>query len=91
MFSVYILFSESRNRFYVGQTNDLTDRIRRHNEGRNKATKSGGPWVLVYAEEFGTRSEAVRRESEIKTRKSRLYIESLTKGQNIPLLERDGQ
>ena len=79
MFTVYVLYSATRDRYYVGQTNDLPDRIRRHNEGRNKATKSGGVWTLVYSEQYETRSEAVRRESEIKARKSRRYIEGLIK------------
>ncbi len=74
---VYILRNESTGRFYVGHTNDLEDRIRRHNEGRSEATRTGGSWKLVYQEEFPTRQGAVARERAIKQPKSRNYIEAL--------------
>jgi predicted GIY-YIG superfamily endonuclease len=48
-----------------------------------KATKSKGPWVLVYQEQFDTKIEANRRELEIKSKKSRLYIEKLIQSLNI--------
>ena len=54
MFHLYILWSESRKRFYVGHSADLDDRLLRHNEGRSKATKAGGPWQLVHQETYDT-------------------------------------
>jgi len=74
---VYILRSESTGRFYVGHTDDLGDRIRRHNEGRSEATRTRGPWKLAYQEEFSTRQAAAARERAIKNQKSRSYIERL--------------
>ncbi|HKI46712.1 MAG TPA: GIY-YIG nuclease family protein [Balneolales bacterium] len=79
MYYVYILYSRSRDRFYTGQTDDVGDRFIRHNQGRSKATKSGRPWLLAYAESYPTRSEAMRREKEIKGKKSREYIIELIK------------
>jgi len=79
-YCVYILYSVSVDRYYVGQTSNLEDRLKRHNEGRNKYTKSGIPWKLVYQESFESRSEAMTREEKIKSSKSReqlrRYIES---------------
>ncbi len=69
-YTTYILQSES-GRFYIGQTNNLQNRLRRHNSGRSKFTKSRGPWRLVYSEQFSTRSEAVQRELELKRKHSR--------------------
>jgi putative endonuclease len=63
---VYILRSEATGQYYVGQTNDLEDRIRRHNEGRTSVGRGRGPWRLVYREEFATRRAAVARERAIK-------------------------
>ncbi len=40
---VYILYSSSLNRHYVGHSQDMTDRLSRHNAGRSKATKNGIP------------------------------------------------
>jgi putative endonuclease len=77
MFYTYILWSEIKNIFYVGHTHDLNQRLEYHNTGRSNFTKRGIPWELVYFEEFQTKVEAVRREIEIKKRKSRKYIQKL--------------
>ncbi len=77
MFNLYILWSQSRTRFYVGHSADLDDRLLRHNEGRSKATKAGGPWQLVHQETYDSKSEAVRRELEIKCWKSAVRIHEL--------------
>lgn len=79
MYYVYILYSKSLDRFYTGQSGDVGDRFIRHNQGRSKSTKGGRPGRLVYAEQFETRSQAVRREQEIKDKKSRFYIIRLIK------------
>ena len=65
--------------YYVGSTQDLHPRLERHNEGRSKYTKAKRPWELVYTEEFPDRSSAVKRESEIKGRKRRAFIEELVR------------
>ncbi len=77
MFTVYILFSESLNRYYVGHTGDLKDRLIRYNQGRSKSTKSEIPWKIMYTEAYQTKPEAYQREMEIKKQKSRKYIERL--------------
>ncbi len=74
---LYILQSETTGQYYVGHTNDLEDRVRRHNEGRPVATRNRGPWQLVHQEEFPTRDAAAARERAIKDRKSRGYIKTL--------------
>ena len=76
---IYILQSLKDGRYYIGSTQDISSRLERHNEGRSKATKTRGPWQVVYTEEFETRAEAVRRESEIKSKKSRTYIDNLVR------------
>jgi len=82
VFYLYILQSEKTGRYYVGSTGDLLDRLRRHNSGYSKATKAGVPWKLVYTEEFATKSDAYRRELEIKAWKSRVLIEDLVNRQH---------
>jgi putative endonuclease len=74
---IYILFSFKINRYYVGSTDDLGWRLERHNSGWGRYTKKGIPWKLVYYETYQTKSEALKREKEIKRKKSRKYIESL--------------
>jgi putative endonuclease len=75
--ALYILQSESTGRFYVGSTNDLTRRLEEHVRGHSLATRSRGPWRLVYQESFPSLAEARRREWEIKQWKSSRMIASL--------------
>ena len=76
-YHTYIIYSESRDTYYIGSSEDLDKRVLDHNSGRSKYTKSGKPWLLKYSEPFKTRSKAVKRELEIKKKKSRKYIEFL--------------
>jgi putative endonuclease len=80
MFIVYILYSKSLDRYYTGHTANIKDRLLRHNNGRSKATKTGVPWIIVYTEMFNTKSGAYKRELDIKSKKSRAYIETLIAG-----------
>ena len=76
-FFVYILQSQSTGRYYIGQTKNLIERVAYHNAGYSLALRNRGPWTLVYSEESSSRSEAVRRESQIKKQKDRRFIEQL--------------
>jgi putative endonuclease len=77
LFYVYILYSPSLDQYYVGHTENLQDRIFRHTNSGSKSTKKANDWVVRYTEEFDSRQEAMRRELEIKKKKSRKYIEWL--------------
>ncbi|MCB1563766.1 MAG: GIY-YIG nuclease family protein [Alphaproteobacteria bacterium] len=62
---------------YTGITNDLENRIKAHETGRGaKYTKGRGPFRLAYTEECASRSEASRREIQIKKldRRAKLQI-----------------
>jgi predicted GIY-YIG superfamily endonuclease len=53
--------------FYVGITNDLEDRIREHNRGKDSAyTAKRRPVSLVWSEQHADQQAARRREVEIK-------------------------
>lgn len=50
------------NSLYTGWTNDITHRLKMHNEGKGaKYTRGRGPVELVYLEEFETKQEAMSR------------------------------
>ncbi|MGE5370938.1 MAG: GIY-YIG nuclease family protein [Solirubrobacterales bacterium] len=52
---------------YTGVTNDLDDRIRKHNQGRGaRYTRGRAPVTLLYTESVPGKSEALKREYEIK-------------------------
>ena len=76
MFYVYILRSERTGRYYIGCTGDLHNRVEQHNAGMTKSTKGFRPWQLIHQEEFESLSDARRRETQLKSWKSRTYLES---------------
>ena len=77
MYCVYILESKSLGKYYTGQCNDLSDRLRRHNSGQTPSIKHGIPWELVWSEEVETRSEAMSLEKKIKSRGAKRFLEGL--------------
>ncbi|MFP4548366.1 MAG: GIY-YIG nuclease family protein [Fidelibacterota bacterium] len=79
MYYIYILYSHTKDRYYVGYTHDLELRLERHNDGWSRSTKNGIPWEIVYYEKYDTKSKAMKRENFIKRQKSRKYIEELIK------------
>ena len=77
MYTVYIIYSLSIDRYYVGYTNDLIRRFNEHNRKKGKFTDQGIPWKLVHQEDFELKSDAMNREKFIKAQKSRKFILSL--------------
>jgi putative endonuclease len=64
--TVYVLRCKT-GELYTGCTTDLERRLREHNSGTgSKFTRSRLPVAVVYREELGGRSEALRRERAIK-------------------------
>ena len=64
---LYMLYSVRTGKLYTGVSKDPQDRLRRHNNGKGaKATKTGGPWQIVYVEPYRNRTKAVRREYEVR-------------------------
>jgi len=78
MFHVYILYSKTLNKYYVGYTGDsLTERLRKHNSNHKGFTGCLLDWKIVYTECFTTKAEAYGKERTIKSWKSRKKIEQL--------------
>ncbi len=53
-------------RTYVGWTTDLDRRLAVHNAGKGARSTRGRSWVLLYAEGYPTRAEAMSREWHLK-------------------------
>ena len=63
---VYIMLCKDGS-FYTGYTKDVDERARLHASGKGaRYTKAHPPDRVVYVEEFGTRSAAMKREKAIK-------------------------
>jgi putative endonuclease len=68
MFTVYILHT-SKDTLYIGQTNNLEKRLKQHQAHNSKSSKyirAFNSFELVYTEEYPTRSEAMKREWQLK-------------------------
>ncbi len=76
-FFVYILFSPHKDKFYIGFTSDLENRIIRHNQKSKGFTGTTNDWSIVYTETYSSKEEAVNRELQIKSWKSRKKIQEL--------------
>jgi putative endonuclease len=78
---VYILYSPSTDTYYKGQTSNLTERLSRHNNGFEKATKHGAPWQLVWSTIKETRGEAITLERKLKNLSRERTIQFIKKYQ----------
>jgi putative endonuclease len=75
---VYILgsFGKGGRRTYVGWTTDLERRLSEHNSGTGAKSTRGRNWILLYAERYGNRKDAMSREWQLK--KNRKIRKELT-------------
>jgi putative endonuclease len=75
IYTTYALHSADHEKIYIGYTGNLQSRLLSHNElGKKGWTVKYRPWELVYSEEFLTKSEAIKREKELKSARGRQFI-----------------
>ncbi len=83
MFYLYILHSISLEHFYIGCCRDVASRLKKHLSNHKGYTSIAKDWRLVYTESFDTKSEALKREKQLKSWKNKERIRSLIAG-SIP-------
>ena len=71
---LYILYSESKDKYYIGQTDNEESRLHYHNSGYVLSTKHGRPWQLVFVKSFPDRASAMKEESRLKRAKNKNYL-----------------
>jgi len=76
---LYILFSNSSDKFYVGETHNVIERISKHNEHfyKNSFSKIANDWELVLTFECTDKNDALYLEKFIKKMKSKVFIEKI--------------
>jgi len=78
VFYIYAIYHNKTGKIYIGQTYDLENRLREHNDPncqRHLYTKRiGSGWRLIYSEECPTRESALKREKQLKSYQGRLFI-----------------
>ncbi|QXU40628.1 GIY-YIG nuclease family protein [Pedobacter sp. D749] len=77
MFYAYILYSKNRDRYYIGSTINLTERLKKHNTNHAGFTGHTGDWGIVWYETFDNLRDARLKENSIKKWKSRVMIEKI--------------
>jgi len=78
MWYVYVLQNQ-KGRWYIGSTKDLRKRILKHNSGKNKSTKYGIPWKLIYYEACLNQENTRAREKYLKSGMGRRYLKNRLK------------
>ena len=82
MWYLYILRCKDGS-LYTGITTDVEKRLEAHQSGKGaKYTRGRGPLALVYKEEYGDHSEALKRELEVK---------ALTRAEKLKLIEKNSE
>ncbi len=76
---VYILFSLKDKGLYVGQTDNVKNRLIEHNTGKVKSTKTRRPLAVLYKKSFSTRAEAMKRERFLKSLSGVRFKQKLVK------------
>jgi putative endonuclease len=83
MYYTYILKSLIVEKYYIGYTSNLEERLKYHNDGASKYTRSYKPYIIIHSESFENKTQAMKRENEIKSYKGgnafkKLIISSLS-------------
>jgi putative endonuclease len=80
MFTIYVLYSPSFNKIYIGYTSDINNRFLAHNELPTQGyTIKYRPWVIAYTKKTSTKTEALKREKQLKSEKGRKFIWDIIK------------
>jgi len=80
---VYILKSEKNGRFYIGTTEDVFQRLEKHNKGDVFSTKPYRPYKLAYYKKYSDLSEARLIEVRLKKLKRKNYLQKIIANQRI--------
>ena len=80
MYFMYILYSDTLDKYYVGSTSNIKARLKKHLSNHKGFTSRAKDWKVVYSESFKERSLAIAREKQIKKWKSRKMIMDLVIG-----------
>lgn len=78
MWFVYALYNSPNKKIYIGQTNNIKERLIEHNQkiGNHFTAKYKGGWILIYNEKVISRKEALVREKQLKSYRGREFIKT---------------
>ena len=87
MHYVYIIYSPSKDSFYIGETMDIDNRIKEHNSDLHihSFTRRANDWEIYYILECTSKIQAQKIEKHIKRMRNRKYFENIKKYPNISI------
>ena len=71
-YTTYVLYSETHNKIYIGYTSNLIQRFKSHLALGKDWTAKFRPWIVIYCEYFSEKSDARKRELQLKQYRKRL-------------------
>ena len=85
MHYLYIIYSETIDKYYVGETPNIEIRLTQHNNHYFKTnfTKAADDWKALLEYSCPTKAEALFLEKFIKKMKSRVFIEKVVRNPEI--------
>lgn len=85
MYFVYAIYNSKHQKMYIGETDDLVERLAAHNDHHfitSFTARFDGSWQLVYKEQVANRQEARKREKQLKSYRGRQFIKQLVAANN---------
>jgi putative endonuclease len=78
MFYVYVLKSLKNGKRYVGYTSKIIlERLKEHNQGSNQWTRQNGPFILLYFEQYNSKTDAIKKEKFLKSGQGRKFLDEI--------------
>ncbi|HCL47520.1 TPA: endonuclease [Patescibacteria group bacterium] len=77
MYTIYAIYNRDHDRIYIGQTEDIIQRLKLHQDKsfqKSYTANFSGEWKLIYAEEAKNRQAALKREKQLKSYQGRQFV-----------------
>ena len=83
---VYMIKSIGRikSKTYVGFTNNLKNRLKKHNTNKGAKSTKGHNWIIIYRKKFIKKKDALSFEYKLKKnrKKRKLMLDDFNKSEN---------
>ncbi len=82
--TIYVLRSDSSDRYYAGYGKSVRQELRRHNAGSVSMTRDGRPWRVVHTQHAESLIDARRKSARIRSWKNPRYLERMLSLTQLP-------
>jgi putative endonuclease len=79
MYTVYIIYSQRIDKYYIRFSSNVSERLCKHNRNSKGFSATGRPWIIAYCEIFDNKKDAMNREKQLKKWKNRERLETVIK------------